>query len=378
MQSAASEGAQVGAEVAQASWLQAPAAPFLYPLALFVVLWLLDRSLSTLQRRQGSVRRIDWRWWRPILMIGLTLAGLVLWSVTLRGDFRSEYLKLLAAVLAGAVALAATSPIGNAFAGVMMRNQRHFRAGDWVESEGLTGRISERGIFFVEIQDERSNLVTVPNRWLASRPLSVIRCPPTPISPYTLVDAEITLGYDVPRRQVERLLAEAARSCALHEPWVQVCELGDFSVRYRVKGRTSDTQNLLRIRSDLRAATLDTLHDAGVEIVSPRFINQRVLDRREPVLPEPDQGPAPDLATDPDRDAFERASVGSEQSGLLATIAWFRQRIQRLEQVKERTNAADGTGLERRIEKLQAELDAAEQRRTILAKATEEKRSRDG
>jgi len=358
------------------AWFQSPLAALVYPLALLVVLWSVDRVLSLVQRRQGARTQVDWRWVRPVAMTVLTLAGLVLWSATLRGTVRAEYLKLLTALLAGAVALAATSPIGSALAGLMMRTQRQFRAGDWIENDSLVGRVTERGIFFVEVQDEQSNLIAVPNTWLATRPVSVIRCPPTRRSPYTLLDAEITLGYDVPRRMVERLLAEAARSCSLHEPWVEIGELGDFAVRYRVRGRTSETQSLLRLRSALRAAILDTLHAAGVEIVSPTFMNQRLLGEQARTIPSVDAGPEPDLATDPDRDSFERANVGSELSGLLATIDWFGKRIKRLEAVSSRAGETDRERLERRIASLRQELEQAESRQRSISESAEAKRRR--
>ena len=46
----------------------------------------------------------------------------------------------------------------------------------------------------------------------------------------------------------------------LKDPFVQVLDLGDFSVTYRVAGLLEDTKRLLTFRSRLRVAMLDCLH----------------------------------------------------------------------------------------------------------------------
>ena len=52
-------------------------------------------------------------------------------------------------------------------------------------------------------------------------------------------------------------------------------ELGDFAVLYRANGMLTDVKQLLSARSRLNGTILDCLHQAGVEIVSPNFMNTR-------------------------------------------------------------------------------------------------------
>ena len=60
---------------------------------------------------------------------------------------------------------------------------------------------------------------------------------------------------------------------------MQLLEPGDFSVTYAIADFPADPKHLLTVRSRLRKAVLDTSHAAGVEIVSPFFMNQRSLSR---------------------------------------------------------------------------------------------------
>ncbi|MCG7851401.1 MAG: transport channel protein, partial [Methanosarcinaceae archaeon] len=93
----------------------------------------------------------------------------------------------------------------------------------------------------------------------------------------TIVLAEVSLGYDIPRTQVKEVLLRAAEKCDLQEPFVHVRQLGDFSVVYRVSGLLSEVKQLLSTRSRLKECVLDELHAGGIEIVSPSFMNTRQI-----------------------------------------------------------------------------------------------------
>jgi hypothetical protein len=101
----------------------------------------------------------------------------------------------------------------------------------------------------------------------------------------TIISASLSLGYDVDHRKIETLLMTAATEIGLQEPFVQVTELGDFSVTYKVSGFLAEVKQLIAARSNLRRKILDVLHHAGVEIVSPRFMNQRLLDTEQAIIP---------------------------------------------------------------------------------------------
>ena len=89
-------------------------------------------------------------------------------------------------------------------AGFMLRGVNNFKLGDFLRVGEQFGRVTERGFFHTEIQTENRDLTTLPNIYLVSQPVTVVR------SSGTVISAEVSLGYDVPVESTKRLLAQAA------------------------------------------------------------------------------------------------------------------------------------------------------------------------
>ncbi|MCP4202322.1 MAG: mechanosensitive ion channel family protein [bacterium] len=184
------------------------------------------------------------------------------------------------------VALASTTLLGNAIAGVLLRVVGNFELGDWVRVEGQFGRVTERGLFHTEIATEDRDLTTLPNLYLVTKPVTVVR------ASGSIITADVSLGYDVGHERIKEILKKAAKSVSVGEPpeelqevFVHVRELGDFSVVYRVGGLLKNVKLLLSARSRLRGAMLTALHEVDVEIVSPSFMNTRALASDKRFLP---------------------------------------------------------------------------------------------
>ncbi len=267
---------------------------------------------------------------KHLTMLGLTLAGLVavIMVLPINDATRGQLLSLLGILLSAAIALSSTTIVGNAMAGVMLRAVRNFRTGDFVRVGDHFGRISERGLFHTEIQTEDRDLTTLPNIYLVSNPVTV-----TPSSG-TLVSATVSLGYDVPRDEVEGRLIAAGEGVGLHEPFVRILELGDFSVTYRVSGLLEDVKVLLTTRARLNAAVLDALHAAGIEIVSPNFMNTRALPPEQRVIPRPTAAAEPAGDTAVEEVAFHKAeevaSSADTQAELADEIEKTRARLEKI------------------------------------------------
>jgi len=102
----------------------------------------------------------------------------------------------------------------------------------------------------------------------------------------TLLSVEVSLGYDVSRHEIESALLDASSLTGLESPFVQIRELGDFSVHYQVSGLLTEVNRLIDKRRELRGRTMDVLHAAGIEIVSPTFMNTRAFDKKDQFIPE--------------------------------------------------------------------------------------------
>lgn len=218
---------------------------------------------------------------RQLVMLGLTVFGVVvvLMTIPMSETTRGQVLGLLGIVLTAVIALSSTTFVANAMAGLMLRIIKTFKPGDFVRIGEQFGRVTERGLFHTEIQTEDRDLMTFPNLYMVTSPVTVV------MKSGTIISAQVSLGYDVSRSQIEEYLCEAAESIGLQEPFVQVVELGDFSVIYRVAGFLAEVKQLLTVRSNLRKSIMDVLHNNNIEIVSPNFMNQRQLEKEKVFIP---------------------------------------------------------------------------------------------
>lgn len=239
-----------------------------------------------------------------LVMLALTALGVVVIVVALPASeaIRTQLLALLGLVIAAVLAFASTTFAANAMAGLMLRAVRNFSIGDWIRVGEFFGRVTEHGLFHVEIQTEDRDLATLPNFFIATNPVTVVR------SSGTIISATLSLGYDRDHRDIEPLLLRAAETSGLEDSFVQIVDLDDFSVRYRIGGFLPEVKQLITARSSLRSCVLDALHGAGVEIVSPAYMNQRRVPEDTPVIPKRRVGRRETVAATPMEEiAFDKA-----------------------------------------------------------------------
>lgn len=227
----------------------------------------------------GSERRFS----RQLILLGATLLGVlvILVATPIDPGTRNQVIGLFGLLISGLLAFSSTNVLSNLMAGVLMRLTKPFRLGDFVRVGEHFGRVSERGLFDTEIQTQNRDLISLPNTYLVSNPVTTIR------SSGTIVSTELSLGFDVHHAQIEPLLLEAASTSGLQDAFVHVLEIGNFAVTYRIAGFLEDTKHLLTVRSDLCRAVLDALHGGDIEILSPTYMVQRPLAEAARVIPQP-------------------------------------------------------------------------------------------
>ncbi|PHS02895.1 MAG: mechanosensitive ion channel protein MscS [Blastopirellula sp.] len=234
-----------------------------------------------------------------------------------KGDSLRLMVGFIGLLLTTAAALASTSFVSNLMAGLLLRLFRNFRLGDFIEVGDQIGRVSDTGLFHTEIQTEDSDLVTLPNFFLVSQPVKVVR------SSGTIISATVSLGYDVPHPQVSLALGRAAEQAGLDHAFTQILELGDYSIVYRIAGHLEDVKNLISAKSRLREKMLDALHVERIEIVSPTFMNQRQIGEREFIPQVGEKVSTPEDATKrtPDELVFTKALLADRAESLKKSCA---------------------------------------------------------
>jgi small-conductance mechanosensitive channel len=294
---------------------------------LWVIHWLLVRRLANLSE-QGFKR--------PAITLVISLVGLlvIVLLLPISDSSRGQLLSLLGILLSAAIALSSTTFLGNIMAGMMLRGVRTMRPGRFLEVDRHFGRITQRGLFQVEIQGEDRNLTSLPNMYLATNPMKTYR------DDGVIVAAQVSLGYDVERDKVNQALLEAAQTAGLSDPFVHIIELGDFSVTYRVNGLLEDVKTLISTRSRLRELMLDSLHQVGIEIVSPTFMNTRALDPTQQVRPS-HQPVTPSAEREPVAESliFDKADEAESLERLRQSLQAVEENLQQADaQLKETDN----------------------------------------
>lgn len=323
---------------------------------LSVVVLILSSTNFILRRRWQNNRDAQFRF--QLIMLALTFAGILAAIVALpiNDAVRGQLLSLIGILLSAAIALSSTTFIGNIMAGIMLKIVRKVRPGDFITVADLTGRITEMDLLHTEIQTEFRDLVTVPNIYMVTHPLQVVR------ASGSIITAEVSLGFDVSHNRAGEVLRAAAEKSGLKDCFVHVRELGDFSVTYRVAGLLEDIQSLISARSKLRMAMLDGLHEAGIEIVSPNFMNTRALTEGQKIIPrgsrarkDAEQVQAEDIAFDKAEDA--------------ASAEKLRLAIEKIDEELARMAETPDPASERKTERL---LKKKEQLAIMLKSATEQ------
>ena len=302
---------------------------------------------------------------RQLLQLGgiLLVILLLILFLPLGNVLRGQLLSLYGIVLSATIALSSTTLVSNVMAGIMLKTVGTCRPGNYITVGDYFGRVTAMDLLHTEIQTEERDLTTLPNLYLVTNPVRVMR------ESGTVLSVELSLGYDVPRRRIEELLIAAATDSGLEKPFVQIRELGDFSVTYQVSGLLTEVNRIIDKRRELRARTMDALHAADIEIVSPNFMNTRTFDNSHSFIPDHDETAADDDAgSSADALVFDKAEKAESVSKLREKLAETQERIKTCQEIaadKGNEAAAEAatqeiTALEEKAARLVALIDRKE------------------
>lgn len=341
---------------------------FAFILATIIIIAWMERFFRT---RPVLARRFAFLRGMAVLVIATGgVVGAVI-ELPVQDDTREQLVTLLAVAISAILTISSTTFVGNTLAGLLLRTIRHYRPGDFIRVEDHFGRVSEEGVFHTEIQTYDGNLISLPNLYLVTEPVTVIR------AAGTIISAEVSLGYDVPHTMAERALFQAAEVTGLKDPFVQIKNLGDYSVVYRCAGLLENVETYFGSIAMLRANMLDLLHEHGIEIVSPAFMTRRTMDASDFIIPDP---PSYRHAIDSSVATGPRASVVFDKAERAAALEKLKSRIDELtretaEQEKKLASEAEGfkkRKIESDIERNQAYLGYLKRRLTEAEKSAAE------
>ena len=170
-----------------------------------------------------------------------------------------------------------TSAIANMVAGVVITYMRPFQIGDRIKIQGVYGDVIEKTMLVTRVLTPKMEEVTIPNANVISD--NLVNYSANSKVNGVIMHTSITLGYDVPWALAEKLLLRAARQSMLLQrepkPFVLQTSLDDNYVSHELNVYTKQEKKMPLIYSDIHRNILDVFNEAGVEILSPKFIAAR-------------------------------------------------------------------------------------------------------
>jgi small-conductance mechanosensitive channel len=174
------------------------------------------------------------------------------------------------------VSLGSTGLVNQVMSGFVVIYSRAMRPGDWVRVGDVEGRVKEVGMLSTKLTTIRREEVAIPNAVLISASSTNFSSLTGADGP--LVSVALTIGYDVPWRQVHELLKLAAsRTPGLRpkpEPRVFQRGLSDFYVEYQLFAHVGRPEERFEVLSDLNGHIQDAFNEHGVQIMSPHYVMQ--------------------------------------------------------------------------------------------------------
>ena len=166
-----------------------------------------------------------------------------------------------------AIGLALQGTLSNVAAGVMIILFRPFKNGDFVEVAGEMGTVQEISLNFTELSSLGNVQVIIPNSQIWGNVI-------TNYSAYDTRRAEWVFGvsYGADLKKAEAIIRETImadpRSMTEPAPFVQVNNLGDFSVDFLVRVWCA-SGDYFQYQADMKRAVKEALDSGGIEIPFP-------------------------------------------------------------------------------------------------------------
>jgi small-conductance mechanosensitive channel len=173
--------------------------------------------------------------------------------------------------------LGSSSAIANMIAGLVITYMRPFQIGDRIKLGDMTGIVIEKTMLVTRLRTIKNEDITIPNSSVLSG--NTINYSANARLEGLIVHTTVTIGYDVPWRNMHQALIDAAlRTHQIRQeplPFVLQTDLNDFHVSYQINAFISDATAQVLVISQLHQNIQDVCNERGIEILSPHYRSQR-------------------------------------------------------------------------------------------------------
>lgn len=189
----------------------------------------------------------------------------------------SEIFKGVSVFIGILFSLGSSTAIANMVAGLVITYMRPYKIGDRIKIGDISGDVIEKTLLVTRLKTQKNEEITIPNS-------SILTGNTTNYSTYArqegvIVHTTVTIGYDVPWKEVHQALIDAAaRTEHLLKqpaPFVLQTSLDDFYVAYQINAYTNEANRMASVYSNLHQNIQDCCNEHGIEILSPHYRAQR-------------------------------------------------------------------------------------------------------
>ncbi|TDW52394.1 mechanosensitive ion channel-like protein [Flavobacterium sp. 270] len=171
--------------------------------------------------------------------------------------------------------LGSSNAIANMVAGLVITYMRPFKIGDFIKIGDVSGEVIEKTALVTRIRTPKFEDITIPNATVLSSTSTNFSANTKEATNGLLIHTTVTIGYDVPWKDIHKALIAAALKTEMTEqtppPFVLQTSLDDFYVSYQINVYTKEPTKQPRIYSSLHQNIQDSFNEAGIEIMSPHY-----------------------------------------------------------------------------------------------------------
>lgn len=163
--------------------------------------------------------------------------------------------------------------LSNIMAGIVLTYMRLFTIGDRVKIGEVVGDVIEKSLLVTRVRTIKNEIISIPNSTVMSS--HTINYSSDAPDKGLILHTTVTIGYDVPWRDMHQALIDAALKTELvlktPEPFVLQTSLDDFYVSYQINAYIREANKQAVIYSALHQNIQDTCNERGIEILSPHY-----------------------------------------------------------------------------------------------------------
>ena len=246
---------------------------FLIALLVFVISYWISRNLQGLTNkylkriiRQPAIRSLV----ANVVSILTIVLGLILALSILNLDGTIKSLLAGAGVAGLAISLALQGTLSNTFSGLFIAIKDELNIGDWIETNGFSGKVMEIDLRNTKIKEADNNIVVLPNKLILENPFKN----------YGLTErirTTITCGvdYDSDLTKVKKIATESIKSIYPPSEGESIefyfTDFGGSSIDFLLRFWVDAKENLtaLEVKSNAILKINETFNSNGINIPFP-------------------------------------------------------------------------------------------------------------